>query len=87
MKAVLSSETDGIVVNIATGQRITINKLAAAVIRLVGADVEPKYVAAQVGDIRHSLADISRARKLIGYEPRYSLEQGLQKTVEYFIRQ
>ncbi|HIA10782.1 MAG TPA: SDR family oxidoreductase [Flavobacteriales bacterium] len=87
LKAVLSSETDGIVVNIATGQRITINKLAAAVIRLVGADVEPKYVAAQVGDIRHSLADISRARKLIGYEPRYSLEQGLQKTVEYFIRQ
>jgi nucleoside-diphosphate-sugar epimerase len=84
LKAALSSEADGAVVNVAVGERTTINELAAMVIRLVGAEVEPEHLEPRVGDIRHSLADISRARKLMGYEPQYNLERGLRKTVRFF---
>ncbi len=84
LKAALSSEANGAVVNVASGRCTTINELAAIIIRLVGAEVEPVHLQPRAGDIRHSLADISRARKLIDYEPQYSLEQGLQETVRFF---
>ena len=73
-------------VNVAVGERTTINDLAAMVIKLVGVNVEPKHLEPRAGDIRHSLADISRARKLMGYKPQYNLEQGLRETVQFFTR-
>ena len=86
LKAALSPEADGAVVNVAVGERTTINDLAAMVIKLVGANVEPKHLEPRAGDIRHSLADISRAQKLMSYKPQYNLEQGLRKTVQFFTR-
>ena len=84
LKAARSSEANGAVVNVAVGERNTINELAAMVIRLMGVEVEPEHLEPRAGDIRHSLADISRARELMGYEPQYNLKQGLQETVRFF---
>ena len=67
------------VFNIGRGKSITINELAQFVIKLAGKNVEPVHREPREGDIRHSLADISKARTF-GYEPRYNLEKGLEKT-------
>ena len=74
-----SSDASGIF-NIGTGNRISVNDLAKLVIRLLGKDITPSYQEPRPGDIKHSLADISKARQ-IGYTPRYSLEQGLKETI------
>jgi nucleoside-diphosphate-sugar epimerase len=46
--------------------------------------VKPVYTEPRAGDVRHSLADISKARKILGWKPRYSLEEGLERTISYF---
>jgi UDP-glucose 4-epimerase len=78
---ILAAESDTIgVYNIAGGKRNSINVLARLIMRLIGIDIEPVYQPPRSGDIKHSLADISKARA-IGYEPQYSLEDGLRETV------
>jgi len=66
--------------NIGRGESTSINQLAGLTIKLIGNNVEPIHTEPRPGDIRHSLADISRA-KTLGYNPRYSLEEGLRETV------
>ena len=81
---VLSAENDAIgEYNIARGERVTINELAKLIMRLAGKDVEIIHGAPRPGDVRHSLADISRA-KTFGYNPEYSLEDGLSETIRWF---
>ena len=70
------------VFNIGQGKSITINELAKFVIKLTGNNVEPVHQEPREGDIRHSLADISKA-KTVGYEPRYNLEEGLEETRKF----
>ncbi len=65
------------VYNIGSGKKVTINGLAGLVIGLSGRDLSPEYQADRPGDIRHSLADISRARSF-GYEPKFGIEDGLK---------
>ena len=72
------SSTSG-VFNIGRGKSITINELAGLVIKLTGNNVKPIHQKLREGDIRDSLADISKA-KAFGYEPRYNLEEGLEET-------
>jgi len=67
------------VFNIGRGKSITINELARLVIKLTGNNVESVHQEPREGDIRHSLADISKAGTF-GYEPRYNLEEGLEET-------
>jgi len=67
--------------NIGRGERVSINRLAELVIELVGNRVAPIHRKPRSGDIRHSLADISKA-KSFGYNPRYNLEEGLRETIE-----
>jgi len=69
--------------NVGTGSNTCINRLAEAIITIMGKDLRPIYQNARAGDIRNSLADISRA-KAIGYEPRHSLEDGLGETIRRF---
>jgi UDP-glucose 4-epimerase len=69
--------------NIGTGGNATINRLAEAIIKIMGRDLQPTYQEPRAGDIRDSLADVSRARA-IGYEPKCSLEDGLQETIRRF---
>jgi UDP-glucose 4-epimerase len=73
------------VYNIGRGERVSINRLAELVIKIVGNSVKPVHEEPRPGDIRHSLADISRARQF-GYNPRYNLEEGLRETIGSFKR-
>jgi nucleoside-diphosphate-sugar epimerase len=75
----------GHVINVANGQRTTLNELLEAVKKLVGkAHVEPEYKEPRTGDVRHSLADITKARQMLGYEPRVGLEDGLRRTIDWW---
>ena len=78
---ILAAESDATgVFNIGTGQRVTINNLARLITKLTGKDIKPIYQEPRPGDIRHSLADISKAKQF-GYKPKHSLEQGLRETI------
>lgn len=71
------------VFNISQGESITINRLAELIIELVGNNVQPIYQEPRLGDIKHSLADVSKA-KAFGYEPKYDLRTGLAETIRWF---
>lgn len=79
-----SSASDGKCINIACGSETSINDLAYKIIELMGSDIKPIHVEAREGEIRRSLADISKARQLLNFEPKFSLEKGLSKTIEHF---
>lgn len=70
------------VYNIATGKSISLNTLITVIEKILGKDVAARYEPVRDGDIRHSLADISRA-KGIGYAPRYDLEEALLETINW----
>ena len=74
----------GEVINIATGQRQSLNRTLALLRELIGTDVEPIYGPPRTGDVLHAHADIARARQLLGYEPKVSFEEGLRKTVQWY---
>ncbi len=75
---IIGAESDACgVFNIGRGENSTINDLAKTIINLVGKDLQSEYKPPRVGDVKHSLADISRARA-IGYEPQYSLERWVE---------
>ena len=62
---------------------MTLNRLVDELRDLLGVDVEPVYAAPRPGDVRHSLADLSRARQELGYEPAVHLRDGLERTMEH----
>ena len=70
--------------NVAVGHEHSLNELVATLNRLIGSDIEPLYRPPRPGDVRHSLADISLARRLLGYEPAVSFEDGLERTVQAY---
>jgi len=81
---ILAAHSDACgVFNISRGESITINRLAGLIIRIVGNKVDPVHQEPRTGDVKHSLADISRARAF-GYEPEYDIEAGLTETVRWF---
>ncbi|HEX8146608.1 MAG TPA: SDR family oxidoreductase [Pyrinomonadaceae bacterium] len=87
LRAAESRQAVGHVVNLATGRQTTLNELLEVLKKLTGrADVEAEYREARVGDVRHSLADITRAREWLGYEPQVGLEEGLRHTLEWWRR-
>ena len=71
-------------VNIAFGQRTTINRLALTLNELTHQSLPLVHGALRPGDVRHSHADISVARKLLGYDPKIDLREGLQRTLEWY---
>jgi len=77
-------EVSGTVINVATQSRISLNDLFNTVKAITGAEVAPVYGPPRAGDVRDSLADITRARELLGYAPLVGLEAGLRQTVEWF---
>ena len=81
---ILAAESDATgVFNVGTGKRISINELAKLVTGLMHRDSQPVHQKPRPGDIKHSLADVSKARQF-GYDPRYNLEEGLRETIEGF---
>jgi UDP-glucose 4-epimerase len=59
-------------------------ELVAALNRLLGTNLVPKHAPARVGDVRYSQADISRARRDLGYEPAVTFEEGLGRTLRWY---
>jgi UDP-N-acetylglucosamine/UDP-N-acetyl-alpha-D-glucosaminouronate 4-epimerase len=74
------------VFNIAYGQRISLNDLWTSLKQTSGIDLDANYGPPRQGDVRDSLADISKARKLLGYDPQFSVEEGLKVTWKEFYR-
>ena len=74
----------GRVFNIATGTRVDLNQAFLILKRLTGYSGSLKYAAEREGDIKHSLADISRAGRELGYKPTVHFEEGLRRTVEWY---
>lgn len=82
----LAVKTEGIsgeIFNIACGDQITINELVKLLQEIVGVKLKPQYAPPRPGDVRHSLADISKARKLLGYQATTDVRKGLEQTVEW----
>ena len=84
LRACEAKGASGEVINVATGGRISLNQLFQTIRDLVGARVDPIYVDPRPGDVRDSQADIEKARRLLGYEPAVSFDEGLKKTVEWY---
>jgi nucleoside-diphosphate-sugar epimerase len=85
LRAAESTGAVGQIINVANGQRTTLNELLSVLKSVTGrTEVQPEYREARVGDVRHSLADITRARELLGYEPRVGLEEGLKLTIDWW---
>ena len=82
--AARAKHTAGEVVNIACGQAITVNAVIDMINEVVGKNVKPKYDAPRPGDVKHSLADITLAKKLINFKPTVSFKQGLQKAIDWY---
>ncbi len=72
------------VINIAFGQRTTLNQLWKRINEIIGADLEANYRPERKGDVKHSLASVDKARNLIGYDPQISVLDGLQMAVEWY---
>ena len=82
-----AADTPGVggqVFNVATNSRISLNQLLATLKKIFGSSVEPIYEPARKGDIHDSQADISKAARLLGYQPSIGLEEGLRKTVDWY---
>jgi nucleoside-diphosphate-sugar epimerase len=85
LSAAEAPDAAGKVINVANGERITLNQLLAEVQDLTGKkDVSAEYLEPRVGDVRHSLADITMARELLGYESRVDLREGLKRTIDWW---
>lgn len=85
LRAAESPQAVGRVINVATGRQTTLNGLLEGLKKITGrTDVEAEYREPRLGDVRHSLADITRAREWLGYEPQVGLEEGLRHTLEWW---
>jgi UDP-glucose 4-epimerase len=75
----------GRIFNVSSGAPATVNELADTIARLLGKPVERRHLPPRPGDLRDSWADVSEARDALGYEPSFSLEDGLRRTAEFLL--
>lgn len=81
-----ASVADGTIINVGSGQETSVNELTHQISEAVNVEIYPLYNEMQLGGIRRSVADITRAWELLGWEPRVSLDKGLQRLVAHFRR-
>ena len=79
-----AERVSGKVFNIATGNRVTLNQTVEILRRATGYTGEVRYAAERSGDVKHSLADISRAKESFGYEPLVNFNEGIERTVAWY---
>ena len=79
-----AEKVSGKMMNVATGAAVTLNQVFEILRELTGYSGNPAYAEPRSGDIKHSLADISRARELLGYVPRVDFREGIGRTVEWY---
>ena len=87
MLALTEKNAVGETFNIASGKATTINMIVQVLQRLTGKEnLKPVYEEPRESDIRHSYADIEKAKRFLGYEPKFSLEKGLKELVQHMVR-
>jgi nucleoside-diphosphate-sugar epimerase len=84
LRACDAPAASGQIINVATGDRISLNRLFETMRKLIGVEVQPVYGPLRPGDVRDSQADIRRAKEILGYEPFVSFEEGLRRTVDWY---
>ncbi|HAN30550.1 MAG TPA: LPS biosynthesis protein WbpP [Myxococcales bacterium] len=84
LKALVAPNAPGNVYNIAVGVQVTLLDLIEAINEVLGTDVEPHHGPERTGDIRHSLADISAAKRDLGYQATVSFKEGLAQTLRWY---
>src|SRR2546423_2173073 len=87
LRAAESERGVGKVINIANGESVTLNQLLETMKEVTGKrDVHPRYEPPRRGDVRDSLADLTLAKDLLGYQPKVGLEDGLRRTFAWWKR-
>ncbi len=84
LKAMAVARTCGEAVNLACGGSVSINKVIQTINEALGTSVDARHEPPRAGDVRHSCADIDRARALLGFEPVVSFDEGLTRAIEYY---
>ena len=82
--AARTKQTKGEVINIACGRAITVNKIIDMINELLGKNIKPIYTAPRPGDVKHSLADITLAEKLLSYKTKVTFKKGLKKAIDWY---
>ncbi len=77
-------DVEGAVINIACGERTTVNSLVNKINDILDEDIKPIHNKSRPGDVRHSFADISKAKKMLNYSPDVSFKEGLEKTIRWY---
>jgi len=77
-------EAGGEAFNVSYGQQVTIRTVHNIICELLGADSEPEYAASRPGDVRDSLADTTKAREVLGYQPQYDIREGLSRAIGWY---
>lgn len=83
-QALFADTTGCEIVNLAYGQSCSVNQLLAELCRVAGRTVEPLYAPGRKGDVRHSLADVGRAKSIIGFRPSVGFAEGIQRTYDWY---
>lgn len=83
--AATATGAEGETFNVASGEGTSVLELLERVSGIVGCTTEPEFLAERPGDVKHSLADVSRAGSKIGFAPRVGIEEGLRRTADYFM--
>ncbi|MCK4456642.1 MAG: SDR family oxidoreductase [Thermoplasmata archaeon] len=83
--AATATGAEGETFNVASGEGTSVLELLERVSGIVGSKTEPEFLAERPGDVKHSLADVSRAGSKLGFAPRVGIEEGLRRTVDYFM--
>jgi nucleoside-diphosphate-sugar epimerase len=86
-KAATHPNAVGQVFNIGCGQQTSLNQLFEVISRITGTQLRPDYQPGRTGDVRHSVADISKARTLLDYSPAVSLDEGLRRVLNWYGKQ
>ncbi len=84
--AAKAPKTEGQVINIACGQAVTVNEIIGMINDSLGKNIKPTYEPTRPGDVKHSLADITRAKQVIGFEPVIPFNEGLKLAIDWYTK-
>lgn len=84
MLAARAAKTAGQVINVACGESVSVNQTIRVINELLGKNVEPVYTDTRPGDVKHSLADVTLAKQVIGFEPILMFEDGLRRAIDWY---
>jgi UDP-glucose 4-epimerase len=84
LAAATAPKAPGEAFNVGCGSRISLNDIITMLEKILGRSLKRKHTPSRAGDVRHTLADVSKAKRLLGLEPRVDFEEGFRRTVDYF---